>query len=128
MPEPAPDAPLVLIVDDNDRNRKLARDVLLAAGFRTLEATTGTEGIVCAVKYLPDVILMDLRLPDIDGIDAARRVAADARTAGIPIVAFSSLPLEGDDDWLEGVDFVGCLSKPIDVGAFPNQIRHFCRA
>ena len=64
--------PLVLIVDDNEKNLKLARDVLRAAGFRTLEAETGAEGIALAAEHVPDVILMDLRLPDMDGADAAR--------------------------------------------------------
>jgi CheY-like chemotaxis protein len=68
--------PLVLIVDDNGQNRKLARDVLYAAGFRTLEAEGGAEGIALAAEHVPDVILMDLRLPDMDGIDAARRLGA----------------------------------------------------
>jgi CheY-like chemotaxis protein len=68
--------PLVLIVDDNGQNRKLARDVLHAAGFRTLEAEGGAEGIALAAEHVPDVILMDLRLPDMDGIDAARRLGA----------------------------------------------------
>ena len=67
--------PLVLIVDDNEKNRKLAGDVLRAAGFRTLEAGTAAEGIAIATEHLPDVILMDLQLPDMDGTDAARSLA-----------------------------------------------------
>ena len=76
--------PLVLIVDDNEKNLKLARDVLRAAGLRTLEAETGAEGIALAAEHLPDVILMDLRLPDMDGADAARALADDVRTAHHP--------------------------------------------
>ena len=71
--------PLVLIVDDNDKNRKLARDVLRAAGFRTLEAATGAEGIALATEHVPDVILMDLRLPDMDGAEAARSARGATR-------------------------------------------------
>ena len=71
MPQTRRD-PLVLIVDDNAKNLKLARDVLRAAGFRTLEAATGAEAIALAAEHLPDVILMDLRLPDMDGTDVAR--------------------------------------------------------
>ena len=67
--------PLVLIVDDNEMNLKLARDVLLAAGFRTLEAATGAEAVALAEEHLPDVVLMDLRLPDMDGTEAARALA-----------------------------------------------------
>ena len=72
---------VVLIVDDNEKNLKLARDVLRAAGFRTLEAANGTEGIELAGEHLPDVILMDLRLPDMNGTEAARRLADGQRTA-----------------------------------------------
>ncbi len=71
------DDPLVLIVDDNDRNRKLARDVLRSARFRTLEAATAEEGIALASEHQPDLILMDLRLPDLDGTEAARRLVAE---------------------------------------------------
>ncbi len=90
--------PLVLIVDDNRMNLKLARDLLRAAGFRTLEAESGAEGIALATEHLPDVILMDLRLPDMDGTDAARALAGVAQTARIPIVALSAVPFEGDGE------------------------------
>jgi two-component system cell cycle response regulator DivK len=122
-----PDAsPLVLIVDDNARNLKLARDVLLAVGFRTLEAVTGAEGIVLAGERLPDVILMDLRLPDMDGTVAARKLANEARTSAIPVVAFSSLALQENAAWLRDAGFVGQIQKPIDILAFPDQVRSYC--
>lgn len=136
MPAPSPDAddrdgvetrrPLVLIVDDNEMNLKLAREVLRAAGFGTLEAHTGAEGVTLAAEHLPDVILMDLRLPDMDGTDASRRLGEQARTASIPVVALSSLPLEGGGDWLKAAGFAGWLEKPIRVGEFPDQIRPYC--
>ena len=126
LPEPSPSLPLVLVVDDNERNLKLARDVLLAGGFRVLEAATATDGIALAEEHLPDVVLMDLRLPDIDGSEAARALADAARTAAIPVVAFSSLAIE-NDDWLRDAGFAGSLAKPIDVEAFPDQVRRFCR-
>ena len=122
-----PDAsPLVLVVDDNARNRKIARDVLLAAGFRTLEAATGAEGVALADEHLPAVILMDLRLPDMDGADAARKLADRPRTSAIPVVALSALALEGGVPWLLANGFAGCLEKPIDVEAFPHQVRRYC--
>lgn len=120
------DLPLVLIVDDNDRNRKLAGDILRAARFRTLEAPTATEGIALASDHLPDLILMDLRLPDLDGIEAARRLRSDPRTSGIPVVALSALPMEAGDDWLRDAGFAGYLVKPIDIDAFPDLVRGFC--
>ncbi len=120
------ESPLVLIVDDNQKNLKLARDVLRAAGFRTLEAESGTEGMAVATEHLPDVILMDVRLPDLPGEDAARALAAGVRTAGIPVVALSALPLERDRDWLRAAGFAGFLEKPISIGEFPDQVRRYC--
>ena len=105
----------VLVVDDNDRNRKLALDVLSAAGFRTFGSATAAEGIALAREHGPDVILMDLRLPDMDGADATRRLVADERTALIPVVAMSASPLEGREDWLEEAGFAGWLEKPIHI-------------
>jgi two-component system, cell cycle response regulator DivK len=119
--------PLVLIVDDNPRNVKLAGDVLAAAGFRTLEATTGEAGVALADEHLPDVILMDLRLPDMDGTDAARMLAQQARTASIPVVALTSVTVEDDPVWLRTAGFAGYLEKPIDVELFPDQVRRYCR-
>jgi two-component system cell cycle response regulator DivK len=114
--------PLVLIVDDYEQNRKLARDVLRAAGFRTVEAASGAEAISVATERVPDVILMDLRLPDMVGTEVARVLAGDARTAAVPVVALSSVPL-GER---RGLPFVGSLEKPIVVGEFPDQVRRYC--
>jgi two-component system cell cycle response regulator DivK len=119
--------PLVLIVDDNEKNMKLARDVLRYAGFRTLEATSGGESISLAVGHLPDVILMDIRLPDMDGTAAARRIKDDERTARIPVVALTSLAMKGDRELLLAAGFDGYLEKPISVREFPDQVRSFCR-
>jgi two-component system cell cycle response regulator DivK len=118
--------PLVLIVDDNARNRKLARDVLRMAGIRTLEAATAAEGIAIASEHLPDVILMDLRLPDLDGTGAARLLRAEPRTARIPVVAMTALPLDDRDDWLFDAGFAGYIVKPIDIDEFPDAVRRFC--
>ena len=115
----------VLVVDDNDRNRKLALDVLAAAGFRVLGAGRAAEGIALAREHVPDVILMDLRLPDMDGVEATRKLAAHERTARIPVVAMSATPLEGSDDWLEGAGFAGSLEKPIHASRFPDQVRRY---
>jgi two-component system cell cycle response regulator DivK len=120
------DLPLVLIVDDNDRNRKLARDVLRLARFRTLEAATAAEGIALASEHLPDVILMDLRLPDLDGMEAARLLRAGPRTSHIPVVAVTALALDARDDGLLDAGFAGYVVKPIDIDAFPDVVRGFC--
>jgi two-component system, cell cycle response regulator DivK len=116
----------VLIVDDDARNLKLARDVLLAGGFRTLVARSGAEAVALGAEHLPDVILMDVRLPDMDGADAARILADGAGTAAIPVVALSALAFEGDTAWLTHAGFAGYLGKPIDVESFPQQVRGFC--
>ena len=71
---------------------------------------------------------MDLRLPDMDGTDAARKLGDEVRTASIPVVALSSLRLEGGGDWLEAAGFAGWLEKPISVGEFPDQVRRYCRS
>ena len=136
MTSPSPEArdsagprevPLVLIVDDNEKNRKLAREVLRAAGLRTLEAAGGNEAIALAAKCRPDVILLDLRLPDMDGTDVARRLRSRAATGRIPVVALSASPNLGGSDRLLAAGFDGYLQKPIDVRAFPEQVRRFCQ-
>lgn len=125
MTSPSPGAPLVLIVDDNARNLKLARDVLRASGFRTIEAAGGAEALALAAERLPDVILMDLRLPDMDGAEVVRALRATARTARLPVVALSALQPR-DDEGLLAAGFSGQLEKPIDIATFPDLVRHYC--
>ena len=126
-PPPGAEPPLVLIVDDDERNLRLAGDLLRAAGFRTLEAGSGAEGIALAGELLPDVILLDLRLPDLDGTDVARVLSEGPLTAGIPVVALSALRVDADEDWLRAAGFAGYLEKPIDVRRFADQVRGLCR-
>ena len=120
-----PDA-LVLIVDDNEKNVKLARDVLRFAGFRTLEASSGMDGISLATEHLPDVILLDIRLPDLDGTAVLRRLKEEARTAGIPVVALTSFAMKGDRERFLAEGFDGYLEKPISVTEFPDQVASYC--
>ena len=115
---------LVLIVDDNDKNAKLARDVLRAAGVDTLEAATAGEGIALAIDHRPDVILLDVRLPDLDGVEAARRLKEDGRTAAIPVVALTA---STGSDALLAAGFDGYLEKPITVRTFPAQVLAWVR-
>jgi two-component system, cell cycle response regulator DivK len=124
--EPAPATPLVLIVDDNEMNRRLARDVLRAAGFRTIEAASGGAAIAVATERLPDVMLLDLQLPDMHGTDVACELRKEARTARLPIVAWSARRYLGDQARLLALGFVGYLEKPIDVGEFPEQVLSYC--
>jgi two-component system cell cycle response regulator DivK len=119
------DLPLVLIVDDSARNRKLAGDVLRAAGFRTLEAGTAAEGITLASEHLPDVILMDLRLPDLDGTEVVRMLRAEPSTSRIPVVAVSALRLDDQEAWLFDAGFAGSIAKPIDIDALPGLVQRY---
>jgi CheY-like chemotaxis protein len=117
---------LVLIVDDNGQNAKLVRDVLELAGMHTLCAATAAECLSLAHEHRPDLVLMDLRLPDLDGGEAARRLAADERTAGIPVIALSALPVDEAAPWFRDAGFAAYIEKPIDVLAFPEQVRRHC--
>jgi two-component system, cell cycle response regulator DivK len=117
---------LVLIVDDNEQNAKLARDVLELAGMRTLWAQTAEEGISLAHERLPNLILMDLQLPDLDGAEAARRLASDRGTAPIPVVVLSALPTSELDPWLHEAGFAAAIGKPFDVREFPELVRRYC--
>jgi two-component system cell cycle response regulator DivK len=118
--------PLVLIVDDNERNRRLARDVLRFAGFRTLEAANGAEALTLAAEHQPDAILMDIRLPDLDGTEVTRRLRQEPRTGAIPVIALTSLAMKGDREWFLASGFDGYLEKPISVRELPDQVRAFC--
>jgi two-component system, cell cycle response regulator DivK len=113
--------PLVLIVDDNEQNARLARDVLRSAGMRTIEAACGADALAEARERQPAVILLDIRLPDMDGGDVARALKADPRTRRIPVIAMTSLAL--DERSFLDAGFDGYLGKPIDVRAFPDEVR-----
>ncbi len=114
---------LILIVDDNEQNRKLARDVLEFAGFRTLDAAGGGEGLSVARERHPDLVLMDIRMPDMNGAEVLRRLREDERTAAIPVVAMTSSTMKGDRERFLADGFDGYLEKPIRVREFPDQIR-----
>jgi two-component system cell cycle response regulator DivK len=118
--------PLVLIVDDNDRNLRLARDVLRHSSFRTLEAATASDAIRLAREQLPNVILMDIRLPDMDGGAALAVLKNDERTATIPVVALTSFAMMGDRERFIALGFDGYLEKPISVREFPSQVWAYC--
>jgi len=117
---------LILIVEDNEKNLKLARDVLQFKGYRTLEARTAVEGVDLATAHLPDLILMDIQLPDMDGVTALRRLRAEPRTAAIPVVALTAFAMKGDRERFLGAGFDGYLVKPINIKDFPEQVRQFC--
>jgi len=114
---------LILIVEDNEKNVKLARDVLRFHGYRISEAPDGETGVRLAAEQLPQLILMDIQMPGIDGIEALRRIRADQRSARIPIVALTASVMSGDRERFDRAGFDGFISKPIDIKTFPDQVR-----
>ena len=120
-----PEDTLVLIVDDSDRNRRLAGDLLRFAGFRTIEAATAADGIALAAEQMPDVILMDLRLPDLDGAKAVGVLQAEPRTSRIPVVAMTATPLGDETEWLRAAGFAGHIAKPFDTDTFAERVTRF---
>ena len=117
---------LILIVEDNDKNLKLARDLLQHAGFRTLEADTAAAGIALAEQYVPDLILMDIQLPDMDGVTALGRLRGLPATSSIPIVALTAFAMAADQERLLAAGFDGYLAKPIDIHHFSDRVRQYC--
>jgi two-component system, cell cycle response regulator DivK len=116
----------ILVVEDNEKNMKLFRDVLLATGYRTLEATTGGEAVALAAEHSPDLVLMDIQLPDIDGIEALGRLRADGRTASLPVLALTAQAMEGDRERFLAAGFDGYLSKPVNVADLVAIVGRYC--
>jgi two-component system cell cycle response regulator DivK len=116
---------VILVVEDNERNLKLLRDVLEYAGYDVRLARTGEDGVTLAVKEPPDLVLMDLQLPGIDGMEALRQLRASPRTADIPVVAVTAQAMKQDRERALEAGFNGYVEKPISVRAFPEQVRQF---
>jgi two-component system cell cycle response regulator DivK len=116
----------ILVVEDNEKNMKLFRDVLVATGFQTLEATTGGEAINMASEHTPDLVLMDIQLPDLDGVQALHRLRANPRTATIPIVALTAQAMRGDRERFLAAGFDGYVSKPVNVRDLIETVRQHC--
>ena len=112
----------VLVVEDNPVNRKLARNVLRSRGYRVLEADTGEDGIEIARRELPHLILMDLELPGMNGIEATRRLKADPTTRGIPVIALSAHVEAHDEASAREAGCSGYIAKPIRLSRFPQQV------
>lgn len=113
---------LILIVEDNEKNRKLLRDVLQFKGYRTIETEMGEDGVTLAAKHLPDLILMDYQLPGIDGIEAFRRIRNAPGTAHIPIVAVTASAMPEEARKMKEAGFDGFLTKPIYVKQFLQAV------
>ncbi len=116
---------VILVVEDNERNLKLLHDVLEYAGYDVRAARTAEEGITLAVNEPPHLVLMDLQLPGIDGVEALRRLRESPRTADIPVVAVTAQAMKQDRERALEAGFDGYVEKPISVRAFPDQVRRF---
>ena len=113
---------LVLIVEDNPRNLKLVRDLLDYAGYRTLGAETAEDGIELARSRRPDLVLMDVQLPGIDGVEALARHRAERDSGEVPIVAFTAFAMKDDRERFLAAGFDAYIEKPVDVRRFPHQV------
>ena len=114
---------LILIVEDQPLNRKLVRDVLQARGYQTLESETGEEGVRLAREHRPALVLMDIQLPGINGIEALQRLRADAATASIPVIAVTASAMQQNRQQILEAGFDAYQPKPIDVKAFLLAVR-----
>jgi two-component system cell cycle response regulator DivK len=116
----------ILVVEDNEKNMKLLRDVLQATGYRTLEASTGAQALTLATEHGPALVLMDIRLPDMDGVEALSRLRTDERTASLPVIALTAQAMEGDSERFRQAGFDGYLSKPIDIDELLTTVEQHC--
>ena len=117
----------VLVVEDNDKNLKLFRDLLEYAGFTVAVAITGEDAVKQAQDSVPDLILMDLQLPGIDGHEALAQLRANPDTRSVPVVALTASAMPMDRDKALSAGFDGFLEKPIKVREFPDQVRQHLR-
>ena len=117
--------PRILVIEDNPLNLELVLDLLDVFGSDVETATTAEEGLELAFRHPPDLILLDVRLPGMDGLEAVRRLKGDPRTAAVPTLALTAQAMKGDEDDARGAGFDGYVAKPIDTRAFPETIlRH----
>lgn len=114
---------LILIVEDNEKNRKLVRDVLQVKGYKTIESETAEEGLKLAAEDSPALILMDIQLPGIDGITALKRLKADPKTKGIPVIAITASAMTHNRQSMIAEGFDGYQTKPISVKDFLDEVR-----
>ena len=115
----------ILVIEDQEDNRAILRDLLTSAGFSVLEAVNGAEGVTKARSELPDLILMDIQMPVMDGYEATRRIKADAATASIPIIAVTSYALSGDEARAREAGCNGYVAKPFSPRQLLGQVRGF---
>jgi two-component system cell cycle response regulator DivK len=116
----------ILIAEDNEKNMKLFRDVLQLSGYETLEATTGEQAVELATTRRPDLVLMDIQLAGMNGVETLRRLRDDERTTAIPVIAVTAQAMAGDRERFLEAGFDGYVSKPVNVVAFIGAVDDFC--
>jgi two-component system cell cycle response regulator DivK len=119
---------LVLIVEDNEKNLKLVRDVLQVKGYETIEAGTAEDGLALAASRKPDLVLMDIQLPGMSGIDALKALRADPATAHIPVIAVTASVMQQDRKHITEAGFDAYLSKPLDIREFLATVKKIIEA
>jgi two-component system cell cycle response regulator DivK len=117
----------VLVVDDHEDNRRILRDLLRSAGYEVLEATTGEDGVETARARMPDLILMDIQLPGIDGYEATRRIKADDAVRRIPLIVVTSYALSGDDAKALAAGADAYVAKPFSPRAMLAKVREYLK-
>jgi len=115
----------VLIVEDNEKNMKLVRDILRHRGHETIEAVTGTDGVRLAIERRPDLVLMDIQLPDIDGIAALGRIRTERTLDRMPVVAISASVMPDEQQKIVASGFDAFITKPINLKAFQETVQRF---
>jgi CheY-like chemotaxis protein len=115
----------ILVVDDNATNRRVCRALLAGEGCRIAEAANGVEALAAVRTEAPDLILMDVQMPVMDGLEALRRLLADPGTRAIPVVALTAYAMKGDREHLLQAGFADYLSKPVDIDRFLAVVRRF---
>lgn len=115
----------ILVIEDQEDNRRILRDLLTSAGYEMLEATTGEEGVVLAAAQRPDLILMDIQLPGLDGYEVTRRIKGDPALRHIPIIAVTSYALSGDDQKAFAAGCDAYVTKPFSPRALLAKIREY---
>src|ERR1700746_3936774 len=116
---------IVLYVEDNEFNLKMVRQLLARTSYRLIEATDGEMGVATALTELPDVILMDIQLPKLSGLDATRRLRTDPKTAAVPIIVITSFALSGDDEKAKDAGASAYMAKPYSPRELLQMIRKF---
>ena len=116
----------ILVVEDNEKNMKLVRDVLQAKGYRILEATTGARAVQLAAEHGPDLVLMDIHLPGGDGLDTLGRLRADERTAPVPVIALTAQAMQGDRERFLAAGFDDYVAKPVDIAELVETVKQHC--